>query len=109
MKFDLFCKPRYSVCEKCRVHFEPIEGHGSDLCENHRAEWLDRYYRQSAVSSWVEANWERLEKQMKKERDDLREKQASDFKLGLEGIYGHNAAAAAASAAQNSLLYYGGR
>ena len=54
---------RYSVCEQCRVHFEPYDGPGSRLCENHRAEWLAMEVRRCAVISWATTNWEKLEPQ----------------------------------------------
>ena len=59
---------RFSVCEQCRVHFDPYDGPGSRLCENHRAEWLAMEVRRCAVIAWATANWEKLEQQVNEER-----------------------------------------
>lgn len=70
----LFCK-KYSVCDECRVHFEPyrdIEDY-QHLCPEHRKPWLDKATRMKFVVSWATTNWERLEKQAREEIQKVQE------------------------------------
>ena len=100
---NLFRK-RYSVCEKCHVHFEPWEGPGSHLCENHRVEWLDRERRRSVVFGWANANWERLEEQMQKEQIEQTKNETGKYTEAQE-MYARQALAGQAAADQGSQIF----
>lgn len=64
-----FCKP-YSVCGNCGVHFEPIKGDWNHLCSICRKPHVERQARIDRVVAWARHNWEKLEEQAKKERDE---------------------------------------
>ena len=63
-------KPKYTVCEQCQVHFEPVEGTYNNYCQEHRQPKLDLLDRRKRVVAWAERNWERLEEQYKKEEEE---------------------------------------
>ena len=67
----MWFKPKYSVCDECRVLFEP-DSFGKDfpgLCRVHREKPMEHARRKRAVVEWATANWERLEEQAKKESE----------------------------------------
>lgn len=65
-----FWKPKYSVCEECKVHFEPAteaESEWGHLCPLHRKPVMERDRKRYAVMRWARLNWERLAKMMEEE------------------------------------------
>ena len=66
----IWCKPKYSVCDECKVHFEPATGYDrqwGNLCPTHRKPVIEIYHRKQAVMLWAGKNWERLEPEAQKE------------------------------------------
>ena len=67
-----FWKPKYSVCEECKVHFEPASNEESEwghLCPTHRKPVMERDRKRYAVMAWARCNIDRLAKMMDEERD----------------------------------------
>lgn len=65
-----FWKPKYSVCEECKVHFEPAseaESEWGHLCPPHRKPVMERDLKRKAVMKWARQNWERVAEMMEKE------------------------------------------
>ena len=77
--FEKLCRGRYSVCCRCKVHFEPptevLDKLFGQFCPTHRAEPMKRWERERAVVNWAARNWERLEEQANKEESERREKE----------------------------------
>lgn len=67
-------KPKFKVCTKCHVCFEPtleaLEEKYLNLCSTHRKEVMELDRRKQVVLSWASRNWEKLEEQAKKEYED---------------------------------------
>ena len=77
-----FCKP-YSVCETCKVHFEPEPTvRHAELCPAHRKPVVELEDRILRVVNWAKANWEQLEHQaMEQERNTKQMSQEALSKL----------------------------
>ena len=66
-----FCK-KYSVCDECRVHFEPTlpssgEWKWRHLCPVHRKPVMGLDRRRDMVVEWASRNWHSLETQMQED------------------------------------------
>ena len=89
-----FWKPKYSVCEECKVHFEPAtfepatesESEWGHLCPTHRKPIMERDLKRRAVMTWARLNWERLAEMMEKES-------ANTHELSYMSLQGRQAAA----------------
>jgi len=79
MKFFTKEKP-YSVCEECKVLFEPApecERRWGHLCPAHRKPQIELHNRRTAVVQWVEAHWEAWEPRYMEERQKEEEERAA--------------------------------
>ena len=61
----------HSVCKECRVHFEPtFGGRHPELCPTHRKPVVELEDRILLVCEWAKANWEKLEPDAKKWKEE---------------------------------------
>ena len=98
-------KPKFSVCQECGVHFEPVVGYEAKwghLCSPHRKPVMDRDARKERVMAWASANWERLEDMCNQENETNqaayaaaqqsalsqmgKQRQADAYNFGLQGL-----------------------
>lgn len=74
-------KPKFKVCTKCHVCFEPtleaLEEKYLNLCSTHRKEVMELDQRFKVVLSWASKNWLRLEEQAKKEIEEIKNSYAN--------------------------------
>ena len=74
-----FCKA-YSVCEKCRVPFEPDKSaRHPELCPEHRRPVVELEDRISRVVNWAKLNWQKLEPEVLKEEANLNQQLQQQF------------------------------
>src|SRR3990167_5895829 len=92
-----FCK-KYSVCEKCEVHFEPAtQSRHAELCPEHRLPVMELEDRILRVTDWAKKHWEKLELQMLKEEEEM----ASLYTKNMQNHFNMMAAQQSLMAAQD--------
>lgn len=84
----MFWKAKHSVCIECGVHFQPVDersldGAWGDRCKEHRKPFVEKALRKTAVMDWVEANWEKYEKNV---LEDIKERSNVRMRLAFESL-----------------------
>ena len=77
----------YSVCQQCKVHFEPHKGRHPELCATHRDPVIHKEDRIARVMEWAERNWEKLEPEARKEAAELAKRFQDTQNAQLSAMY----------------------